>query len=59
MFYFAVPQSFYTELNSRFFLRSVLDLSPGPGNYGQVCIEEGTAYTAIAMSERHASDRRA
>eukprot|EP00959_Pyramimonas_sp_CCMP1952_P177832 3716785-Pyramimonas_sp.AAC.1 len=50
----AMPRTFYSEINHRFFVAHVFDISPGPGLYGEECIEAGVTYFCLAFTEKHA-----
>ncbi len=52
-----MPATFYSELNHRMFVKNVLDLTPGSGTYGELCITEGTSYYCLALTEHHATER--
>ena len=56
VFFHSMPPKFFSELNHRFFIAHVLDISPGPGTYGEVCIAEGVTYVCLAFTEKHADE---
>lgn len=49
-----MPLLFYEEVLHRFFGKSVFDLTPGAGVFGEACVKNRIGYFCIAMTERHA-----
>lgn len=54
VFFWAMPGAFYEELLHRFFGKVVLDLTPGPGTFGEIALKHRIGYYCLAMSEKHA-----
>jgi hypothetical protein len=38
----------------RFFAKSVIDITPGQGNFGMACLKQRVGYFCLAFSEEHA-----
>ena len=53
-FFFTLPLQFFEELLHLYFVKSVIDLTPGSGIFGEAAIRNRCGYFCIAMSERHA-----
>jgi hypothetical protein len=55
VFFWQYPFTFYEELIDRYFGRTVFDLTPGSGNFGEAALKNRVAYFCIAMTEEHAT----
>lgn len=56
VFWWTMGQEFYEELFHRYFIRHVIDLTPGAGIMAEASIRNRLTYFAIAFTELHASE---
>lgn len=56
VFHFASPPALYEDLLHRFFVQSVLDMTPGSGVFAATCASKRVGYFGICMTEQHKTE---
>ena len=54
LFFGQFPSTVYEELIHRFYAKSVIDITPGQGTFGEMCIKHRVGYFCVAFTEAHA-----
>ena len=54
VFFFTLPLAFYEEIIHLYFCKTIFDMTPGQGTFGEAAIRNRVGYYGLAMSERHA-----
>ncbi|CAK0905291.1 unnamed protein product, partial [Prorocentrum cordatum] len=50
----ALPREFYKEITSSYYIKTVIDLTPGNGNFALHCIQNGIGYLGVCFqNEEH------
>ena len=52
----STPRYFYKALLHGYFVKRVIDTSPGKGAFAEACLQTRTGYFAFAFTEKHRDD---
>ena len=53
-YFWSFPSTVYEEIIHRFYAKIVIDITPGQGTFGEMCIKHRIGYFCVAFTEAHA-----